>query len=366
MRQEDLSAGTRPPERPDGVGRAITLEREVTLQGVRVPVRLGGLTWGELNAARDNAVLVCHYYTGTMRAAGRNPDGTPAWWAPLIGPGRAVDTEKFFVVCLNSLANVQARDPGVVTTGPASLHADGQPWGARFPAWDLGDLHALQLELMHDLGVERWHAVIGPSMGGMQALHWAARTPELAPRVAAVAVSPRAGPVLKDLFGPMLRDIAPAGGLEGALRLISYFGFGADGIQALFTDANFSTYLRTRLGQSSLEHILDLGRMVQGHDLDLVAPPAELFVRWVSEGTRLLTVNFRGDQFFPAAEMRTFARATAQAGVHHTHVELDSVHGHMGCLLDTRLFAPQVQALLHDQPLQLPTQTDLRGVSPHA
>ncbi|MFD1730753.1 hypothetical protein ACFSC4_06195 [Deinococcus malanensis] len=157
------------------------LNTEALLGGVRVRVRLGAQSWGTLSSARDNAVLVCHYYTGTMRAAGRNPDGTPAWWDALIGPGKAIDTDRFFVVCMNTPSNAQCLDSGMVTTGPDTLHPDGRLWGSRFPAWDFGDLHALQLDLMHQLGVPRWHAVVGPSLGGIQALHWAARTPELAP-----------------------------------------------------------------------------------------------------------------------------------------------------------------------------------------
>lgn len=322
------------------------LEREVNLAGVPVQVRLGAQSWGELNRERDNAVLVCHYYTGTMRAAGKNPDGTPAWWAPLIGPGQAIDTDKYFVVCMNTPSNVQANDPQVVTTGPDSLAPDGQPWGERFPAWTFLDLHALQLELMNELNIPRWHAVLGPSLGGMQALHWAALTPELAPRVAAVVTSYKAGPVLREMFSPMLRDMAQAGGLEGALRLISFFGFGADGIEALFREASFSAYLRARLSTASLPHILDIGRLVASYDLGVVGRQDELFGRWRASGLNLLTVNVLGDQFFPAAEMRTFAGASRAAGVNHEHLEFASDRGHLACLLETERFAGALRTLL--------------------
>ncbi|WP_012693559.1 alpha/beta fold hydrolase [Deinococcus deserti] len=325
------------------------LNTEALLGGVRVPVRLGAQSWGTLNAARDNAVLVCHYYTGTMRAAGRNPDGTPAWWDALIGPGRAIDTKRFFVVCMNTLSNAQYLDSGVITTGPETVHPDGQPWGPRFPAWGFGDLHALQLALMHQLQVPRWHAVVGPSLGGTQALHWAARTPELAPRVAAVTTSPKAGPVLRDAFEPMLRDAAASGGVEAALRLISFFGLGSDGLERQFREANFRTYLRTRIGTCSLSHVLDLGRLVATHDLEQVAPTPQLFERWRETGLQLLSVNVTVDQFFPVAEMRRFALASQAAGVAHTHVEFDSPYGHLGCLQDIPRYAHHLQALL-DSP----------------
>lgn len=184
--EESGSPGS-PPER-------FTLRHTAVLAGVPVAVELGGHSWGALNAARDNAVLVCHYYTGTSQAAGRAADGTPGWWAELIGPGRPIDTDRFYVVAMNTLSNVQAHGPGVVTTGPATLHPDGEVWGKRFPPWDFADLHQLQEALLRQIGAERWHAVVGPSLGGMQALQWAGRAPELAPRVAAIAASPCAGP----------------------------------------------------------------------------------------------------------------------------------------------------------------------------
>lgn len=326
--------------------QALMLQASLSLVGVEVPVRLGALSWGQLNAARDNAVLVCHYYTGTMRAAGRNPDGSPGWWATLIGPGKAVDTERYFVVCLNSLSTVQAGDPGVVTTGPDSAHPGGGVWGTRFPAWNFADLHAAQLEFMRQLGIPRWHAVIGPSFGGMQALQWAARSPELAPRVAAIAASPVAGPVLRQVFGPLLLDVAPAGGLEGALRLITLFGLGADGIEELFRNADFTAYLRGRMGSASLAHILDIGRVVLTHDLGAICPNEALFGRWRHSGLHLLSANIQGDQFFPVAEMRAFAAQSAAAGVDHVHLEFDSPQGHLGCIMDTHAFAQPLRTLL--------------------
>lgn len=333
----------------EGPPGSFVLESDTALPGVTV--RLGGQSWGTLNEARDNAVLVCHYYTGIMRAAGRNPDGTPAWWDALIGPGKAVDTEKFFVVCMNSFSNAQSRDETVVTTGTDTRHPDGQVWGERFPPWGFPELHAAQLELMHALGLARWHAVIGPSFGGMQALQWAARTPELAPRVAAIATSPKAGPVIRDAFTPMLREVAQSGGLDGALRLISFFGMGSDGLEVLFRDANFGAYIRTRGGSASLPHLLDIGRVVATHDLSAVAPHEQLFQRWNDTGLKLLTVNILGDLFFPVAEMRAFHAASVRAGAAHEHVEFHANAGHLGCVMETHHFAPALRALLTDGPL---------------
>lgn len=321
------------------------LETRRPLNGAApLPLRLGVETFGTLSASGDNAVLVCHYLTGTSRAAG---DG--GWWADLIGPGRAIDTARFFVVCMNSPSNVQARDPRVVTTGPDSDAPDGRPFGDRFPAWTLADLFEAQCELLRFLGLERWHAVVGPSFGGMQALQWAARAPRLAPRVAAIAASPYAGVVLRGAFAPLLREAGRGGDLREALRVVSLFGFGSDGLHETFgaPDADFETYLGERAATASLPHLLDLVRAVATHDLREVAPLADLAERWRDDGLRLLTVNVRGDLFFPVGEARALRDLTRAAGADHEHVEIESVLGHLACVAETRAFAPHLAALLH-------------------
>ncbi|WP_310584343.1 alpha/beta fold hydrolase [Deinococcus sp.] len=319
---------------------------ETSLGSSGVPVRLGVQSWGQLSVCRGNAVLVCHYYTGTSRAARVRPGDPPGWWESLIGPGRAIDTERYYVVCMNTPSNVQALDPEVVTAGPDTLDPDGQLWGERFPAWDFADLHAAQSALLRHLGAERWHAVVGPSFGGMQALQWAARTPELAPRVAAIVASPYAGPVLQDMFGPLLRDVSAAGGLEGALRLITLFGLGAEGIGHSFAPGALTPYLHERMQTASLSHIRDIARVVRTHDLRQVAPQEALFARWRDSGLRLLSANVLGDCFFPSREMAEFARAAQAAGVDHHHIEYASVEGHLGGLSDTGVFENALRVLL--------------------
>ena len=319
---------------------------ETSLARSGVPVRLGVQSWGQLSARRDNAVLVCHYYTGTMRAARVTADDPPGWWEGLIGPGRAIDTQRYHVVCMNTPSNVQALDPEVVTSGPDTLDPAGKRWGERFPAWDFADLHAAQLDLLRHLGAERWHAVVGPSFGGMQALQWAARTPELAPRVAAIVASPYAGPVLQDVFRPLMRDVAEAGGLEGALRLITLFGMGAEGVEHGFATGMLTPYLHDRMQTASLSHIRDIARVVATHDLGAVAPQSALFARWRASGLRLLSANVLGDGFFPSREMADFAEASRSAGVDHRHIEYASVEGHLGGLSDTRAFEDALRELL--------------------
>lgn len=143
--------------------------------GVLPDVTLAYETWGELNQAGDNAVYVAHAFTGDAHAAGEAGPGqpSPGWWNSLIGPGRPLDPSRHFIVCANVIGGCQG------STGPASAHPrDGLPWGSRFPWVTLRDMVEAEVKLMDALGVAQWRLVIGPSMGGMRAVEWAAMYPE--------------------------------------------------------------------------------------------------------------------------------------------------------------------------------------------
>ncbi|WP_425425501.1 homoserine O-acetyltransferase MetX [Amycolatopsis marina] len=138
-------------------------------------------TWGSLNSDRSNAVLVEHALTGDSHVAGPVEPGhpSPGWWDPIVGPGCALDTDEFFVVAPNVLGGCQG------STGPASTAPDGRAWGSRFPLLTVRDQVAAEVILADALGIERWAAVLGGSMGGMRALEWAVGLPD---RVAALSV----------------------------------------------------------------------------------------------------------------------------------------------------------------------------------
>ncbi|GAB3084861.1 homoserine O-acetyltransferase MetX [Pedococcus soli] len=156
---------------------AVELERG----GVLPDVTLAYESWGELNANRDNAILVEHALTGDSHVTGVAGPGhpTPGWWDGLIGPGRPLDTDRFFVVAVNVLGGCQG------STGPASPAPDGRPWGSRFPFVTVRDQVRVEALLADRVGVERWHLVLGGSMGGMRALEWAVTHPD---RVASALV----------------------------------------------------------------------------------------------------------------------------------------------------------------------------------
>ncbi len=152
-------------------------------------VRVGWESYGKLNEAKDNAILITHYFTGTSHAAGkyRRNDDTAGYWDAIIGPGKAIDTNKYFVISVDSLANINAYDENVITTGPASVNPNTQkPWGMDFPVVTIRDFVNVQKAVLESLGIDTLHAVIGPSMGSMQALDWAAGYPEKVKRVVSV------------------------------------------------------------------------------------------------------------------------------------------------------------------------------------
>ena len=167
--------------------------------GTLGPITVAYETWGRLSPTADNAVLVCHALTGDSHAAGPAGHGHPqlGWWNPIIGPGRAIDTVRYFVVCPNVLGGCQG------TTGPASIDpATGRPYGASFPVTTILDQVAVEAALADRLGIERWAAVVGGSMGGMQALSLAANWPHIAARVLPISATAwRAGDIGVRLSG---------------------------------------------------------------------------------------------------------------------------------------------------------------------
>lgn len=148
-------------------------------------VRVGYETYGTLSPTKDNAILICHYFSGTSHAAGRyrETDEVPGYWDAVIGPGKPFDTNRYFIVSSDTLCNLNVKDPKVVTTGPASPNPKtGRPYGMSFPIVTIRDFINVQHALVRSLAIARLHAVAGPSMGGFQALEWAITYPEMVAR----------------------------------------------------------------------------------------------------------------------------------------------------------------------------------------
>lgn len=152
-------------------------------------VEIGFETYGRLNETGTNAILVTHYFSGSSHAAGKfsDADVEPGYWDSIIGPGKAIDTDRFFVVSSDVISNMTPKLAHVVTTGPRSIDPEtGKPYGASFPDVTIADFVEAQKLLCDSLGIRKLHAVAGPSMGALQAYEWAARFPDFVDRVVAV------------------------------------------------------------------------------------------------------------------------------------------------------------------------------------
>lgn len=184
-----------------------TLPSYTTVSGQTIKhVRVGYQTAGQLNAARDNAILVCHFFSGTSHAFGKYAaeDKAAGYWDAIIGPGKPIDTNKYFVVSSDTLVNLNAKVANVITTGPASINPDtGKPWGMSFPVVSIRDFVNVQKALLDQLGIKKLHAVGGASGGAVQSVEWAAAYPDFVDRFIAVI-----GPGLEmDAYGVAMLDL---------------------------------------------------------------------------------------------------------------------------------------------------------------
>jgi homoserine O-acetyltransferase len=357
-----------------GHGRSFQLEGGGALPEVQIAYE----TWGRLDAAADNAVLVCHALTGDSHAAGRSGPGhaTPGWWDALIGPGRCLDTDRFFVVCVNVLGGCQG------TTGPASIDPRTErPYGSAFPVVSIRDSVRTQASLADELGVRRWRSVVGGSMGGMQALEWGVMFPDrvaslvlasttaqasaqqiawshigrsaitadpgfrggdyygqpddegphrgLAVARMAAQVTYRSDEVFRDRFhrgllGPLEFSLEPLFDVE------SYLDYHGEKLVRRF-DAN--SYLRLNRAMD----LHDVGRGRGGVDAALARITAPALVAAV-----------RSDGLYPPDQQLRLHRALEAAGRHSTWVDIDSPHGHDGFLIETAQLAPQVSTFLKE------------------
>ena len=168
--------------------RSLTLPAPLPLDSGRVldEVTIAFETYGALNAEKGNAILICHALTGDQFVASTHPlTGKPGWWERMVGPGKPIDTARHQVICANVIGSCMG------SSGPASLCADGAPYAMRFPVITIRDMVRAQVALLDALEIESLHAVVGGSMGGMQALSLAANFPSRAARVLAIATTAR-------------------------------------------------------------------------------------------------------------------------------------------------------------------------------
>jgi homoserine O-acetyltransferase len=334
------------------------------------PFTTAYMTYGTLNPCRSNTVLVCHALSGDQFASGIHPmTGRPGWWQTMIGSGKPIDTDKYFVICPNVLGGCMG------STGPASLNpATGRPFGLKFPLVTIGDMVRAQAMLLDALGIDEILCVTGGSMGGMQALHWAASYPNRIVSTMPIATSARhtAQNIALHEVGrqAIMADsdwrggnypsegVRPSKGLAVARMVghISYlsdaalgrkFGRSLQDRSALSfgfsPDFQVENYLHHQ-GSTFAERFdanayLYITRAMDYFDL-AADYGGNLEAAFADARARFLGVSFTGDWLFPTSENRLIAQAAAAAGARVEFLEIASDKGHDAFLLDeAELFA---------------------------
>lgn len=331
--------------------------------GSLFPLEIGYETWGVLNGAKSNAILICHALTGDQYVAGPNPvTGRPAWWSNLVGPGNIIDTDRYFVICSNVLGGCQG------SSGPASLAANGQAYGLDFPVITIADMVRAQAALVDHFGIDQLFAIIGGSMGGMQVLEWIASRPERVYAALPIATAARHSAqniafhevgrqaIMADpdwRGGAYLRaGTRPTKGLAVARMAahITYLSDAAlhrkfgrrlqdrDALTFGF-DADFQieSYLRhqgnsfvDRFDANSYLYItraMDYFDLAAGYDGRL----ADAFVAFKGKAC---VVSFSSDWHYPPADSRHITRAMIGAGIEVSAFEVETDKGHDAFLLD--------------------------------
>jgi homoserine O-acetyltransferase len=335
------------------------------------PVDLAYESYGTLNADKSNAVLICHALTMDQYVASRHPlTGKPGWWINMVGPGKPIDTDRFCVICINVLGSCLG------SSGPASIDpATDAPFAMDFPVITIGDMVRAQAILLDHLGIETLACVIGGSMGGMQALSWAALYPDRVRNAIVIASTARhsaqniafhevgrqaimADPNWQE--GRYYGHTLPAKGLAVARMAAHITYMSEQGLTEKFGrnlqdrdsksfgfDADFQveSYLRHQ-GISFVERFdansyLYITRAMDY--FDLAEPHGGVLARaFQGSRTRFCLISFDSDWLYPTAESRRIVHALNAAGAAASFVELSSPFGHDAFLID----APEMNRIV--------------------
>lgn len=303
-------------------------------------------TWGNLTSAADNAIVICHALSGDSHAIG--------WWERLIGPGKPIDTERFFVIGTNALGGCQG------TTGPASMGPEGLPYRSRFPVVSVEDMVEVQIRLMRHLGISRLHGVAGGSMGGMMALEWTLREPGLVEK-AWITASCRAHNAMQIGYNETARqavmrdpkwqggeypeDDPPVGGLAVA-RMLGHLSY--------LSEASFERKFGRRMqrdlhadapaDQFQVEGYLNhqgekFTKRFDANSLIVLSRAIDLYERTSLEGsqTEYLFTSFTSDTLYPSHQSATLHRLAEEAGCRSAWHDIDLPFGHDAFLLDAEV-----------------------------
>lgn len=353
------------------------------------PVTIAYETYGRLNANCSNAILIVHALSGSAHAAGYHSidDPKPGWWDDCIGPGKAFDTNKFFVICSNVLGSCYG------SSGPTSINpATGQPYGLSFPVVTVGDMVRTQVKLVEHLGIDKLLCVAGGSMGGMQVLEWAAHHPERLRAAIPIATTARHSPMLIALSEVGRQAIyadpawnqgdyyaseqKPDAGLAVA-RMVGHITYLSDeSMQQKFgrrlqdrekygyefqTEFEIESYLKyngnnftRRFDANSYLYV------TKAMDyFDLSAPTGSLAAAFVNAAAlKYLVISFTSDWLYPTYHSKELVRALNAVGADVTYLDIKSTWGHDAFLLEvetmTNLLDSFLGRLVREEQIALP------------
>ncbi|MCP4389394.1 MAG: homoserine O-acetyltransferase [Gammaproteobacteria bacterium] len=347
-------------------------------RGGRLPeVTLAYESWGELSAEADNAIIIFTGLSPSAHAASSAEDPSPGWWEYMIGPGKAIDTDRFFVVCANSLGGCYG------STGPDSINPEtGQSYAAEFPDVTVEDIASSGYYLMRELGVEKLHAAVGSSMGGMSSIAYAMQYPGEIKYLISISAATQALPLtiaLRSLQREIIRsdpdwnngrytaDSKPLSGMSLArkLGLVSYRA--ADEWNSKFDRSRLPP---EKISGKRFEHEFEIENYLEYnaqkfiHSFD---PNSYLYLSramdWfdiaehgesISDGMskvdveRALVVGVTTDILFPARQQKEIADVLRATGTDVDYVEIDSVNGHDAFLIDDEHFSPVIKKFLDE------------------
>ena len=340
------------------------------------PLSIAYQTYGTLNADKSNAILICHALTGDQHVASRHPvTGKPGWWEALVGPGKPVDTDRFFIICPNILGGCMG------STGPASLNPKtGKPYGLDFPVITIGDMVDAQVRLIDHLGINQLFSVIGGSMGGMQVLEWVTRQGERVASAIPIATAPwhsaqniafhevgrqavmadpdwRGGNYYED-------GVVPKNGLAVARMAAHITYLSEKALQGKFGrnlqdraarsfsfDADFKieSYLRhqgsTFVDRFDANSYLYITRAMDYFDLEN-AHGGKLANAFVGTKTQFCVVSFTSDWLYPTRDSKAIVKALNAVAANVSFVEIESDKGHDAFLLEEPEFHATVRGFL--------------------
>jgi homoserine O-acetyltransferase/O-succinyltransferase len=358
---------------------SLTLDCGVTLMNVDVAYE----TYGTLNAARTNAILVLHAFSGDAHAAGISKEtGQPGWWSPMIGPGLAFDTDRYFVISSNVLGGCRG------TTGPGSIDpATGERYAMRFPVITISDIVRLQKMLVEHLGIERLLAVTGGSMGGMQALEWAVAFPEAVAAAIPIAATARHS-AQQIAFNEVGRQAimadpdwnegnyydarSPARGLAVA-RMVGHITYMSDASMRdkfgrrlrdkdafgfdFSVDFEVESYLRHRgsqfVNRFDANSYLYITKAMDYFDLS--AGHASLASAFDRTRARFLVLSFTSDWLYPTYQSLETVSALRSRNIDVAFCELPSTYGHDAFLIETKEQSEMIAGFLENVHRDLTT-----------